>query len=601
MTGFSPLQYKEALIFLGTAGVVVPLFRRLKINPILGFLGAGVLLGPYGLGAAAQHIGWLSPFVLNNVDEIAPIAEFGVVFLMFMIGLELSWQRLAIIGRLVFGLGTLQVFASATVLGGLAIWLKATPASAAVLGFAISLSSTAIVIPVLAEAKRLGTMAGRTTFAVLLFQDLMVAPLLFMTTMLGIRAVSVGTALISFLVPALTGLSILVLGGRLVMRPLFRQVAAAGSTEFFMAACLFVVIGTGVESAAIGLSMGLGAFIAGILLAETEYRREIEVTIDPFRGLLLGLFFVSVGASLNLSKIYSAPLTAFGLALSIILIKFCVNWLAGLIAGLPVRVGTEAALMLAPGGEFAFVIITAGVAVRAIPQPLGADAMIAVTLTMLAIPALGALAKRLARRPAAAELGESEPSVDAAAPEAIIVGYGRVGQLVGDMLQGHGIGYLAIDTDAALVARFRREGRDIFWGNASRPEFLARCGLATAKALIITMNKPAEAENIVSAARARRPDLIIVARARDAQHATELYRLGVSDAVPETIEASLQLSEAVLVDMGIPMGKVIASIHEKRDEFRKILQPMGSSAEARQAVKVSLRVKGIGKRQPKPD
>jgi monovalent cation:H+ antiporter-2, CPA2 family len=601
MTGFSPLQYKEALIFLGTAGVVVPLFRRLKVNPVLGFLGAGVLLGPYGLGAAARHIGWLSPFVLSNVDEIAPIAEFGVVFLLFMMGLELSWQRLAIIGRLVFGLGTLQVFTSAVALGGLAILLKASPSSAAVLGFALSLSSTAIVIPVLAEAKRLGTMAGRTIFAVLLFQDLMVAPLLFMTTMLGIRGVSVGTALISFLVPALTGLSILVLGGRLVMRPLFRHVAAAGSTEFFTAACLFVVIGTGVASAASGLSMGLGAFIAGILLAETEYRREIEVTIDPFRGLLLGLFFVSVGASLNLSKVYSAPLGEFGLALSIILIKFCVNWLAGLIARLPVRVGTEAALMLAPGGEFAFVIVTAGVAVRAIPQPLGADAMIAVTLTMLAIPALGALGKRLARRPTAAELAESEPSVDAAAPEAIIVGYGRVGQLVGDMLQGHGIRYLAIDTDAALVARFRREGRDIHWGNATRPEFLARCGLAPAKALIITMNKATEAENIVSVARARRPDLIIVARARDAHHATVLYRLGVSDAVPETIEASLQLSEAVLVDIGIPMGKVIASIHEKRDEFRKILQPVGSGAEARQAVKVSLRVKGIGKRQPKPD
>ena len=214
-----------------------------------------------------------------------------------------------------------------------------------------------------------------------------------------VGGVSVGTALVSFLVPALTGLSVLVLGGRLIMRPLFRQVAAAGSTEFFMAACLFVVIGTGVASAASGLSMGLGAFIAGILLAETEYRREIEVTIDPFRGLLLGLFFVSIGASLNLSKVYSAPLSAFGLALSIILIKFCVNWIAGLIARLPVRVGTEAALMLAPGSEFAFVIIVAGVAVRVIPGPLGADAMVAVTLTMLVIPALGTLAKRLARRP----------------------------------------------------------------------------------------------------------------------------------------------------------------------------------------------------------
>jgi monovalent cation:H+ antiporter-2, CPA2 family len=601
MTSFAPEQYKEALIFLGTAGVVVPLFRRLKVSPVLGFLGAGILLGPYGLGALAQDIGWLSLLALEDVEQIAPIAEFGVVFLLFMIGLELSWQRLAIIGRLVFGLGALQLFGSAAAIGVLAMLLKASATSAAVLGFAISLSSTAIVIPVLAEAKRLGTTAGRTIFAVLLFQDLMVAPLLFMVTMLGIRGGGLGTALVSFLVPALTGLSILVLGGHLVMRPLFRHVAAAKSTEFFMAACLLVVIGTGVVTAASGLSMGLGAFIAGILLAETEYRREIEVTIDPFRGLLLGLFFVSIGASLNLSKVFSAPLIACSLALSIILVKFCVNWIAGSIAGLPARVTAEAALMLAPGGEFAFVIITAAVAVRAIPEGAAADAMIAVTLSMLAIPALGAFAKRIAKRPATTELAALEPSVDGPGPEAIIVGYGRVGQLVGDMLHMHAIRYLAVDIEAALVGRFRREGRDIYWGNASRPDFLARCGLEKAKALIVTMNKPADAEAIVRAARVGHPNLIIVARARDAQHATLLYRLGVSDAVPETIEASLQLSEAVLVDMGVPLGKVIASIHEKRDEFRKILRRAPSTAGEIRAIKMSNRMKEIRQQQIKPE
>ncbi|MGB6176363.1 MAG: cation:proton antiporter [Methylocella sp.] len=598
MGTFAPEQYKETLIFLATAGVVVPLFRRLKFSPVLGFLGAGVLLGPYGLGALARQIGWLAPFALANVEQIAPVAEFGVVFLLFMIGLELSWQRLAIIGRLVFGLGALQVFGSAAALGALALILGEPSTSAEVLGFALALSSTAIVIPVLAEAKRLGTTAGRTIFAVLLFQDLMVAPLLFMVAMLGMRGGGLGMVFVSFLVPALTGLSVIVLSGRLVMRPLFRHVAAAGSTEFFIAACLLVVIGAGVLTAASGLSMGLGAFIAGILLAETEYRREIEVTIEPFKGLLLGLFFVSIGASLDLSHILSAPLIAFGLALGIIFVKFCVNWLAGWIARLPVRVSTEAALMLAPGGEFAFVIVTAAVAAKAMPAGTGAEAMIAVTLSMFAVPFLGALAKRLARRPAepAALL---EPDVDGPAPDAIIVGFGRVGQLVGDMLHAHAIRYLAVDTDPSLVKRLRGEGRDIYWGNASRPEFLARCGLAKAKALIVTMNKPADAEDIVRDARAVHPDLIIVARARDAHHATLLYGLGVSDAVPETIEASLQLSEAVLVDMGIPMGKVIASIHEKRDEFRKILQPIAGRAEARGAIKMSLRMKEMNKKQPK--
>ncbi|MGA9215191.1 MAG: cation:proton antiporter [Methylocella sp.] len=601
MTAFAPEQYKETLIFLATAGVVVPLFRRLKFSPVLGFLGAGVLLGPYGLGALARQIGWLAPFALDDVEQIAPVAEFGIVFLLFMIGLELSWPRLAIIGRLVFGLGALQVFGSAAALGALALILGEPPTAAEVLGFALALSSTAIVIPVLAEAKRLGTTAGRTIFAVLLFQDLMVAPLLFIIAMLGMRGGGLGMAVVSFLVPALTGLSVVVLGGRLVMRPLFRHVAAAGSTEFFMAACLLVVIGTGVLTAASGLSMGLGAFIAGLLLAETEFRREIEVTIEPFKGLLLGLFFVSIGASLDLSQVVSAPLTAFGLALGIILVKFCVNWLAGWIAHLPMRVATEAALMLAPGGEFAFVIVTAAVAAKAMSANAGAEAMIAVTLSMFAVPFLGALAKRLARRPAAPEPAALlEPGEDGPAPDAIIVGFGRVGQLVGDMLRTHAIRYLAVDTDPGLVKRLRNEGRDIYWGNASRPEFLARCGLAKAKALIITMDRPADAEDIVRAARAGYPDLIIVARARDAHHATLLYGLGVSDAVPETIEASLQLSEAVLVDMGIPMGKVIASIHEKRDEFRKILQPIAGRAEARRAIKMSLRVKEMNKRQQKP-
>lgn len=589
MTTFEPEHYKETLIFLTTAGVVVPLFRRLKMSPILGFLIAGVLLGPFGLGTLAQHIGWLAHFTLGKIEQIKPIAEFGVVFLLFMIGLELSWQRLALIGRLIFGFGALQLLGSAAALGVVAFLLEETPTSAAVLGFALALSSTAIVIPVLAETKRLSTTAGRTIFAVLLFQDLMVAPLLFMVTMLGAQAGSLGMAVISTLIPALTGLSVIVLSGRLIMRPLFRHVAASGSTEFFMAACLLVVIGTGFITALSGMSMGLGAFIAGILLAETEYNREIEVTIEPFRGLLLGLFFVSAGASLDLSEVFSAPLKTIGLALGIILVKFCINWIAAMASRLSVRVATEAALMLAPGGEFAFVIISAAVTAKILSPGASAHVMVAVTLSMFAVPLLSFLARLLTSRPPTLEAGSTFPDAGTPVPDAIIIGYGRVGQLVGEMLRRHELRYLAVDTDPGLVKRFRAEGRDIYWGNATRPEFLARCGLGQAKALIITMDTPDDTEAIVRDSRASHPDLTIVARARDAQHATALYALGVSDAVPETIEASLQLSEAVLVDMGIPMGKVIASIHEKRDEFRKLLQPIGNNAKEKRAIKRSLR------------
>jgi CPA2 family monovalent cation:H+ antiporter-2 len=575
-------HYKTVLLFLATAGVVAPLFRRLKLSPILGFLAVGFCLGPYGLGRFAQGASvpswtpaWLTSTVsyvtFGNVAELAPLAEFGVVFLLFMIGLELSWERLVRLRGLVFGFGALHVFASAAALAALALLFKQTPVAAVILGFALALSSTAIVIPVLADRKRLTTPAGRTIFSVLLFQDLMVAPLLFLVAAFGSLRGGVGTLLVYNLLPALLGIGLVVLAGRLVLRPLFHLVAAAGSPEFFIAACLLVVIGTGVISATSGLSMGLGALVAGLLLAETEYRRQIEVTIDPFRGLLLGLFFVSVGANLDLELIFSAPLGTLGLAAAMILVKGAITYGAARGLRLGNAVASEAALMLGPGGEFAFVMIAAAIADKAVPAAVGADAMVGVTLSMFAIPVFGAVASRLPRPRPDAELARP-PEEDASANRAIIVGYGRVGRLVGEMLTAHRIGFLAVETNAALVRRFRRQGVEIFWGDAARGEFLKRSGIGNARALVVTIDAPEASEEIVAAARGLNPNLIIVARARDAEHAKVLYELGVTDAVPETVEASLQLSEAVLVDLGIPMGYVIASIHAKRDEYRKLLQ-----------------------------
>ncbi|MGO9682974.1 MAG: cation:proton antiporter [Beijerinckiaceae bacterium] len=601
MPSFAPYQYKEILLFLGTAGIVAPLFRRLRLSPILGYLAAGILLGPYGLGLIAKKYSWaswVSSFALDNIADVAVLGEFGVVFLLFMIGLELSWERLARLRRLVFGFGLLQILGCAAVLG-LGAWaFGETPASASVLGFGLALSSTAIVIPVLADHKRLGSAAGRTIFSTLLFQDLMVAPLLLMIAMLATHGSRPHDIVVYMILPAIVGMGTVVIGGRLVMRPFFHLVAAAGSTEFFIAACLLVVIGTGVLSAMSGFSMGLGAFTAGLLLAETEYRREIEVTIEPFKGLLLGLFFVSVGAGLDLSAVASAPIRILGVAAFLIIAKLVVIYLAGRIFRLPRKVSTEAALMLAPGGEFAFVMLTAAIASKVVPAGIAADAMVSVTLSMFAIPWLGELAARLPRgtSPVDAELAEiSAPPAGAGAHKAIIVGYGRVGQLVGEMLESHDIPFLAVDQDVARVKKLRQAGIEIYWGNASRPDFLARCGLATARALIITVDAPRQSEDIVTAAKSLRSDLTIVARARDAQHATLLYRLGVTDAVPETIEASLQLSEAALVDLGIPIGRVIAAIHEKRDEFRKILQPVARRAERRRELKLALQRKDANK------
>jgi CPA2 family monovalent cation:H+ antiporter-2 len=405
-------------------------------------------------------------------------------------------------------------------------------------------------------------------------------------------------AAVSTLLPALLALSVIVLGGRLVLRPLFHHVAAAGSTEFFIAACLFVVIGTGVLTAMSGLSMGLGAFIAGLLLAETEYRREIEVTIEPFKGLLLGLFFVSVGASLDLRQVIAAPERTLGFAAAFMLIKFIVIWLIGRLMRLSSVVAAETALLLAPGGEFAFVMITAAVTLGSIPAAAGAHVMIAVTLSMFTVPLLAALAKALPRPKLVADPElEAVPALDAASHPVIIAGYGRVGQLIGDMLRQKDIPFLAVDGSVKIVKTFRRAGVPIYWGNAERPDFLVRCGLAQARALVVTLDASQASEAIVRFARAAHPDLTIVARARDAAHATHLYELGVSDAVPETVEASLQLAEAVLVDLGIPMGHVIAAVHEKRDEFRKILQPAAGRAAERRGVKLSARVRDIHRRQ----
>jgi CPA2 family monovalent cation:H+ antiporter-2 len=375
-------------------------------------------------------------------------------------------------------------------------------------------------------------------------------------------------------------------------------VAAAGSTELFVAACLLVVVGTSVASATAGLSMGLGAFVAGLLLAETEFRREVEVTIEPFKGLLLGLFFVSTGANLDTSRIFAAPAAIFGFAAALIVVKAALCYVAARLFRLGPPLAGEMALLLAPGGEFAFLMIGAAITAHVVPAAAGADSMIVVTLTMFAVPLLGWLGQRLgpSRRRKDDEKANAHlaPVGDIGTEKILVVGYGRVGTLVGELLRRHEIPYVAVDGNAQLVATERDKGVEIYWGDASRPDFLARTGIERARGVVVTMDSPSAVEQIVTAARATRADMTIVARARDADHATHLYELGVTDAIPETVEASLQLAEALLVDIGVPMGYVIASIHEKRDEYRKILQPRDGTV--RRAVRQPSRLRPLARK-----
>ena len=592
-------EYKEPILFLITAGIVVPLFHRLRISPVLGFIAAGLLLGPFGLGRFAQDVPALAWFSISKIEELSKAGELGVAFLLFMIGLELSFERLMRMRKLVFGLGAAQVAVTTIVIAQIA-YLAGLPASAAIaIGAALALSSTAIVMPALAERKRLNATGGRVAFAILLFQDLMVAPFLFMITVLGESGGDRGVLalFISTLAPALIGIILIVGIGRLLLRPLFHHVAAARSTELFVAACLLVVIGAGVAAASAGMSMALGAFIAGLLLAETEFRREVEVTIEPFKGLLLGIFFVTVGAGLDLARVIAEPLQTVGIAIALIAGKFVVTYALALVFGVREIAAREAALVNAPGGEFAFVMLGAAIATSLLDRALGSQLALAVTLSMVAIPFLAGLGARMARAaPAQIEPGtrvENAPEADAQ-DHVIIVGHGRVGALVGEMLARHKIPFMAVDGDARLVARCRGEGLNIFWGDASRAEFLNKCGVMGAKAVVVTMDAPAAVEKVVQAARALRPDLTIVARARDAGHASHLYEIGATDAVPETIEASLQLAEALLVDIGVPAGFVIASVHEKRDEFRALLQKDGAPGE-RRGIRLSRRIKDLSR------
>jgi CPA2 family monovalent cation:H+ antiporter-2 len=571
----SPGEYKDVVLFLATAGVVVPLFRRWKISPILGFLLAGVVLGPFGLGALSDTFPWLAYFTIDNPAEIAQLAEFGVVFLLFMIGLELSWERLRAMRRWVFGLGALQVTLSLSVIGLVAWRLGQPPAAAAAIGAALALSSTAIVMPILAEQKRQHSQAGRTTFSVLLFQDLAVAPILITLAVVGRQGEDevMSPGILMAFAPAVVGILLLVVVGRLMLRPMLKSVAKSKSSELFMAACLLVVIGAGLVAALLGLSMALGAFIAGLLLAETEYRREVEVTIEPFKGLLLGLFFVSVGIGLDLSLLAREPLVILSMSAGLILLTGTVVFVLARLFGLKTRPALESALLLAAGGEFAFVILASAMEFGIVEGGIGRLILVASTLSMFCIPLLAFLGARVGGRAQSQAAPSTEPAgVEGAEPaHVLVVGYGRVGRLVGDMMTRHQIPWVAAERDARMVEAARRSGHRVYFGDAGRSEFLVRCGLENAKALVVTMDSPEGTESVVATARELRPDLTIVARARDARHARRLYDLGATDAVPETIEASLQLSEAALVEIGIPMGLVIASIHERRDEYRKEL------------------------------
>jgi CPA2 family monovalent cation:H+ antiporter-2 len=548
------LNLREVVVFLVAAGLVVPFLHRLKISPVLGFLGAGLVIGPYGLARFAGDLPWLSYMVIADLEGVRALAELGIVFLLFMIGLELSLDRLWAMRTSVFGLGGTQVVVTGAAIAGIASQFGNPPIAAIVLGAAFALSSTAIVVQILTENGRLGTPVGQTTFAVLLFQDLAVLPIMFLIGIFG--AGSQGPVTLAFataLGKAILSIAVILVLGRMVIRPLFRFVGSRASREMFLAAVLLVIIGTAIATRQAGLSLALGAFLAGLLFAETEYRHEIEVDIEPFKGLLLGLFFVSVGMGIDLAQLGASPVWLAASVIGLFAVKGAIFYGVARVFQRPHAVALESGLLLGQGGEFAFLVIGMGLAAGLIPGDTSQFMLIVAGLTMLATPFVAAGARRLVRSSEPVEpQGAIDPAVGDLAGHIIVVGYGRVGQILGEILDAQALPHVALDTDTDLVAGFADRGACVLFGDAGQADMLRKVGVEHARALVVTMDSPTAAEHVVETTRRNWPDLPIYARARDGAHATRLMALGATHVIPETIEASLQLSELVLVGAGVP-------------------------------------------------
>ncbi|WP_120715826.1 cation:proton antiporter domain-containing protein [Tsuneonella amylolytica] len=556
----------DALVILGAAGIVIPLFHRFRITPVIGFILIGVLVGPFGLGRLVPQAPWLYHVTITDPEALEPFAEFGIILLLFTIGLELSFNRLWDMRRLVFGLGALELILIGALL---ALVLAATgvgTTAAMALGFALALSSTAIVLPIAGTTSPV----GKAALSMLLFEDIAIVPMIFILGALAPYAQADGVeGLIGTLWQGLLVVGALLVVGRLALPRLFAQAARTKSPELFLAASLLVVIGASLATAATGLSPIVGALIAGLLIAETEYHGEVEGIIEPFKGLALGIFLITVGMGLDLAVVWANLWAIAGAVAGVVALKAVVTGLLLRLMGARRGTAAETGLLMASPSETTLIVLSAATAALLVDRETAQFWQIVTAIGLTITPLLAKIGRTVGQRVEPLPLAEEDMRDES---RVIIVGAGRVGRLVADMLTVHGKPYIAIDSDADLVDRARREGYRATFGDAAREAALDRLGIDNALAVILTMDEPVLAQRLVSKLRKEYPDLPIIVRARDLSYATALYRAGASHAVPETLESSLQLSEAVLVDLGVAMGPVIASIHEKRDEFRIQIQ-----------------------------
>nr|WP_298682261.1 monovalent cation:proton antiporter-2 (CPA2) family protein [uncultured Dongia sp.] len=531
----------DILIVLTAALVIVPLLHRAGISSVLGYLAVGMIIGPSGLQA------------IEDPEQAAWLAELGVVFMLFAIGLELPLDRLKTMRYYVFGLGGAQMLVTMLVIGLVAVLLGVAPASAVVIGGILALSSTATVLKLLLDRGEAAARFGRIAVAVLLFQDLAVVPMLALIPLLGGDGSSLWFALGLALIKALLALGFIILAARFLIRPLFRQIAGTGNSELFTAASLFILLGLGWVTREAGMSMGLGAFLAGMLLAGTPYRHQIEADIQPFRGLLLGLFFVTVGMTFDLAAVWVNILVIIVLTLAFVSVKILLTALVARAFGLKSETALRAALILAQGSEFGFVLTSLAGIGGILPADIILNLNAAIVLSICLTPFLAYLGKRMATlirdrrgRKASTLSDESERLTE----HVLVAGYGRVGQAICRLLDNAEIGYVALDLDVQRVIRARARGLPVYFGDAGRIDVLRAAGVERASLAVIAMDSPAMAERMAAALHEISPNLVIVARAWDGGHARRLARLGVNEAIPEDIEIGLGLGSSMLRRLG---------------------------------------------------
>jgi monovalent cation:proton antiporter-2 (CPA2) family protein len=570
----------QIAIFLASAVISIPIFRYFKLGSVLGYLAAGIIIGPACLG------------LISRIDATEHIADFGIVLLMFVIGLELQPSRLWVMRKSIFGLGLAQVLVTTLSLGSAAYFgFEQTWQSALIIGFGLSMSSTALVLQLLAERGQLNSHYGRSAFSILLFQDVAVLPALALLPLLGVATAKTagpgGWLAIKFV--AVLGTA--VVGGRYVLRPMLRIVAATRVTEAFTAAGLLVVIGTALLVSQVGLSLPLGAFLAGVLLADSEFRHELEADIEPFKGLLLGLFFITVGMSANVAMVREKPLTLLGLTLAFMLVKVAVLRGIGRLNGLPNATGRGLAFSLPSGGEFAFVLFGLAAALGIMDTQVAELLVLAVTGSMILSPLLLTIHDALSQKKEA----DSRPfdTPEELFPKVIIAGFGRFGQIVGRILTAKRISFTALEANQTQVDFLRRFGNQVFYGDASRLELLRAAHAENAEVFVLAIDDVEASVRTADLIRKHFPHLKIFARARNRQHAFRLLDLDVRYTVRETLGSSLEMSGKVLETLGLSKSKAMETVRQFRahdeitmakqqavkDDENKFLQTTRESAE----------------------